>query len=305
MSNPDPIHSDPSQPYIGRFAPSPTGPLHFGSLLAALASYLDARLHQGQWLVRMEDLDPPREVPGASDEILSMLDAYGLYWDGKVMYQSQRQEAYQETLQYLLDQQLAYYCDCSRQQIQQRQTKHYDDYCRQRQGHVGQPSAVRLITDDRLIQFADRLQGLQQSHLHRETGDFVIRRKEGLFAYQLAVVVDDAEQGITHIVRGSDLLDSTPRQLYLQQLLGLPSPSYGHIPVIVNSQGQKLSKQTYAPALQRSSSGPVLCAALRFLGCPPEPGLEQASCTEILSWAMENWQLQRTPKRMSIIEGAR
>ena len=234
--------------YKGRFAPSPTGPLHFGSLLAALASFLDARKSQGIWLVRMEDLDPPREIPGAADQILRTLEQHGLHWDQQVIYQSERYQAYQAEIDRLLEAEHAYYCTCSRQMIAQR-GRVYDGFCRTRQSHLHGMTAVRLKTDAQQITFEDQIQGSQQQQLSSYSGDFVIRRKDRLYAYQLAVVCDDATQGISHIVRGSDLLDSTPRQLYLQQLLGYQKPCYAHIPIMVNSQGQKLSKQTFATAL--------------------------------------------------------
>lgn len=288
--------------YTGRFAPSPTGPLHFGSLLAALASYLDARIHQGQWLVRMEDLDPPREVAGAADDILRTLERYGLLWDGPVLYQSQRTEVYEAAISQLRQQQLAYACDCSRLQIQQRGAQHYDDFCRSRQQQVGSSHAIRVITDDRSIEFTDRLQGSFRSQLHRQSGDFVIKRKDGFYAYQLAVVIDDADQGVSHIVRGSDLLDSTPRQLYLQQLLKLPQPVYGHIPVIINAAGQKLSKQTFAAALDPQTPGLYLCRALALLGMQTPADFIQESPATILQWAQQHWSLSKVPHTLTVEE---
>lgn len=293
-----------SSRYVGRFAPSPTGPLHLGSLLAALASYLDAKSHQGQWLVRIEGLDPPREVAGASKQILTALETYGLCWDGEVIYQSQRAKIYENAIEQLIEQGTAYRCDCSRLQVQHRGSDHYDDHCRNRQAEVTSLAAIRIKTDDRLIEYDDLFQGRQQSRLHQQSGDFVIRRKDGLFAYQLAVVVDDFEQGITHIVRGSDLLDSTPRQLYLQQLLALSAPCYGHIPVVVNAEGQKLSKQTYAPALNLETVESTLCLALSFLGLHPDSHIQQSNSNDILLWATQNWQRTLIPQVMSMTEEA-
>ncbi|MCW8885838.1 MAG: tRNA glutamyl-Q(34) synthetase GluQRS [Motiliproteus sp.] len=285
--------------YIGRFAPSPTGPLHFGSLLAALASYFDARHHNGRWLVRMEDLDPPREIEGAADDILRTLEAYGLHWDGSVRYQSERHDHYQALIKQLSEQQLAYRCQCSRQQIAERGPV-YDGFCRDRQNCIDRPHAIRVKTDDQPIRFNDRIQGTQQQQLQQHCGDFVIRRKDKLFAYQLAVVCDDAEQQITHIVRGSDLLDSTPRQLYLQQLLGYPQPCYAHIPVMVNEQGQKLSKQTYATALDKGQPHIATFKAMQVLGLQPPASLAQESSTQLLQWGIEHWNIQALPKQLTV-----
>ncbi|MEH6626786.1 MAG: tRNA glutamyl-Q(34) synthetase GluQRS [Motiliproteus sp.] len=293
-------NSTPAQThYVGRFAPSPTGPLHFGSLLAALASYLDARHQTGYWLLRMEDLDPPREVPGAADSILQTLEAYGLEWDGEVSYQSKRLPQYHALLTELLELNHAYRCQCSRQQIAQRGPV-YDGYCRNRQQLISRDYSIRLKTDDQSIEHQDLIQGLQQQQLHQFCGDFVIRRKDRLFAYQLAVVCDDAEQGINHIVRGSDLLDSTPRQLYLQRLLGHPQPCYAHIPIMVNEQGQKLSKQTYATALDSKRPEKAIFRALEVLGQQPPIELKGAAVKELLAWAVPHWSLDNIPKQLTV-----
>ncbi len=295
-----PQHSTEKNSYIGRFAPSPTGPLHIGSLLAAVASYLDARHHNGQWLLRIEDLDPPREVPGAADQIIRTLEHYGFEWDGEIIYQSQRLDAYHDALNTLKAAGYAYACDCSRQQIQLRGAQHYDDHCRSRQAEVAKEHAIRVVTDDQTIAFTDRIQGPITSRLHQDSGDFVIRRKDGLFAYQLAVVVDDAFQGITHTVRGSDLLDSTPKQLYLQQLLGFPTLSYGHIPVIVNAEGQKLSKQTYAPALPNSQPNRLLITALSYLGISVAADQQRAPPAAILAWAAQQWSISQIQSSLTV-----
>lgn len=292
----------PRTSYVGRFAPSPTGPLHFGSLLAALASYLDARAHQGRWQVRIEDLDPPREVPGAADLILHALDAFGLYWDGPVTYQSHHSERYDHTIHTLLEQGQAYYCGCSRQDIQQRTGSSalvYDGYCRNRQFSAAQqsPVAVRVQVDSEAISFVDQLQGPQIQCLDQRCGDFVIRRKDGFYAYQLAVVCDDEAEGISHIVRGSDLLSSTPRQLHLQHLLGFRQPCYAHIPIMLNDQGQKLSKQTFASALDTANPVPSLLQALTLLGQQPRAELHTASTTELLDWAISHWSLAKVPQQ--------
>ncbi|WP_207061383.1 tRNA glutamyl-Q(34) synthetase GluQRS [Motiliproteus sp. SC1-56] len=288
-------------PYRGRFAPSPTGALHFGSLLAALASFLDARHHRGRWLVRIEDLDPPREVPGAADAILRTLEQFHLHWDEEVIYQSQRQADYEALVQTLLRRNQAYYCDCSRQQSARRGPV-YDGYCRRRQAVVRRPAAVRLRTDPRLIRFQDAVQGAQQERLDHASGDFIIHRKDQLYAYQLAVVADDAAQGITQVVRGCDLLSSTGRQIHLQQVLGYPVPAYTHIPVLVNAAGQKLSKQTFATALSPRQPGRDLYRALHLLGQRPPDTLRGAGPAEVLDWAVPNWRRERLPRRRTLPE---
>ena len=222
-----------SPAYIGRFAPTPSGHLHFGSLVAALASYLDARSVGGRWLVRMEDLDPPREEPGAQAAILKALESYGFEWDGDMVRQSDRHAAYDEVINRLFNQGLAYACTCSRKQLEPYHGI-YPGFCRNA-GHGTENAAIRLRVPELEYHFIDRVQGEFRQHLGREVGDFVIRRRDGLYAYQLAVVLDDAWQGITDIVRGADLLDSTPRQLYLQELLGLPQPRYLHICLLYTS----------------------------------------------------------------------
>ncbi len=292
--------------YIGRFAPSPTGALHFGSLLAAVGSYLQARRAGGQWLVRMEDIDPPREMPGAADDILRTLEAFGLEWDGAVLYQSQRGEYYREALEQLLRDGLAYHCSCSRKEAAIAAEAAglpgwvYPGTCRTAHHRAGPRHAVRVLTDDAPVAFVDALQGPQSQRLLSEAGDFVVRRADGLWAYQLAVVVDDAAQGISEVVRGSDLLDSTPRQLHLQRLLGLAQPDYLHLPVAVNAAGQKLSKQTFAPPLDRHNPVPALWAALTFLGQAPEAQLRHATLAALWQWALSNWKPHRLPPRRSI-----
>ena len=277
--------------YIGRFAPSPTGPLHFGSLLAALASFLDARANDGQWLLRIEDLDPPREDSTAKQQFPDVLEAFGLYWDGELSFQSERLELYADLTQQLLQQDAAYRCNCSRKTIQTRsQSSYYDGHCRQHPPAKTAQSAVRVICPTTVTIFTDLIQGPQQQAIY-EQGDFVIHRRDGLFAYLLAVVADDYAQGITHVVRGSDLLCETGRQLHLQQLLGYPHPHYAHIPVATNTEGQKLSKQTFARALDLSQPGVQLFSALEFLDQKPPAQLRNASVTEILEWAIAHWQM--------------
>ncbi|MBK8537067.1 MAG: tRNA glutamyl-Q(34) synthetase GluQRS [Candidatus Competibacteraceae bacterium] len=284
----------------GRFAPSPTGLLHLGSLIAALGSFLEARRCGGEWLLRIEDVDSPRTVPGAADAILRTLEQCGLHWDGPVCYQSQRTERYQAALEWLLRAGRAYPCTCTRRQLASNPRARdgspiYPGTCRCGVRQPDRPCAIRLRVNDAPILFQDALQGGYQQRLESEVGDFIIRRADGLFAYQLAVVVDDADQGISQVVRGSDLLDSTPRQIYLQRLLKLPTPDYAHLPVAVNSGGDKLSKQTGAPPLDERNLGSALWAALDFLGQQPPSDLVREPPTIILDWALAHWRLDRVP----------
>lgn len=289
--------------YRGRFAPSPTGPLHIGSLVGAMASFLDARANQGIWLLRIEDLDPPREIKGAAESILDCLQQHGLVWDHPVLWQSSRHPAYQQALEQLLASGKAFYCDCSRQDLLATQGV-YNGQCRNRYPHQPptQAHAIRLKVPDCLIPCTDRLQGDCSQNLQCELGDFILKRKDGLFAYQLAVVVDDAFQDISHVVRGSDLLDSTARQVYAQQQLGLPTPSYLHIPVINNQHGQKLSKQTYAAPLANDRQCQNLLAALAYLGQPEPPADRRTQNTDILSWSIANWNPAAIPPQLAITE---
>ncbi len=288
------------QPYIGRFAPTPSGLLHFGSLVAALASYLDARSVGGQWLVRMEDLDPPREVAGAHSEILHTLEAYGLLWDGPVLYQSNQSGRYAAVIEQLISQGLAFACNCSRKQLEGT-AGIYPGTCRNAQ-LSGSDTAIRLRVPNLNYHFTDRVQGEFQQQLLNEVGDFVIRRRDGLCAYQLAVVLDDAEQGVTDVVRGADLLDSTPRQLYLQELLGLPQPRYLHVPLIVQADGHKLGKQYRSPALASAQAAAELCRGLRALGQQPPRGLSHTTASEVLAWAVAHWDATRIPRCSTLPE---
>ncbi len=288
---------------IGRFAPSPTGPLHFGSLLAALASYLDMRACGGRWLLRIEDLDPPREQPGAADSILYTLDTFGLHWDGPVVYQSQRLDAYRAALEVLLQKGAAYRCSCSRKALRARDaTPLYDGHCRLFAPTETVACAIRTIHPEAEQQFEDRIQGWRRYHWPSGKGDFVVFRRDGLFAYQLAVVVDDADAGVTDILRGSDLIDETPHQIALQQLLGYSTPEYAHIPVITNSGGQKLSKQNLAPALDPAERQQLLWRALTLLGQQPPVDLLQASHNELLQWAITHWNITAIPGTLSLCE---
>ena len=275
-----------SAAYIGRFAPSPTGPLHAGSLVAAMASYLDAKAHRGRWRVRMEDIDEARTVAGAAEDILHCLSSFGMQWDDEVVWQSRRKSLYQSAFDRLGSH--AYPCACSRKEIADSRigiasdgAAIYPGVCRNGLPAGKAPRALRLRVPDAgdpasVIRFEDRWQGLKVQNLAKEVGDFVLKRADGYWAYQLAVVVDDAQQGITDVVRGTDLLDSTARQIYLQQLLGFPTPRYLHVPVMTNVQGEKLSKQTGAQALDSSNPLAALHATAQFLGLP----LDKANSVE-------------------------
>ena len=314
-----------STKYVGRFAPSPTGSLHFGSLVAAVASYCDAKTNNGKWLVRMEDLDKPREVAGAADDILRTLEAFGLEWDSEIVHQSQRSDIYETYLTNLTRKGFIYRCTCSRKEIADSSTATgidgaiYPKTCFKKSQVLStrenSASASRIDTgswrinvdDAQNIHFEDAIQGEVSQHIQTDIGDFILKRKDGLFAYQLAVVIDDAVQGITHIVRGADLLDSTPRQIYLQQLLGFATPNYAHIPVVVNEQNEKLSKQTLAKALSPSTAPPqaapmLLFEALCFLGQNPPPEMQNATLAETWRWAIANWQLESVPKSRSLFK---
>ena len=288
--------------YRGRFAPSPTGPLHFGSLAAAVASWLDARAAGGQWLVRIEDVDRPRTVAGADTQILRTLEALGLHWDGEVAYQSRHLDRYDDALERLRASGHVYRCRCSRREIADSAVQGiegaiYPGTCRQRQVPAGEPAAERLIAPDDTIQFEDRVQGSIAQKVAREIGDFVLRRRDGLHAYQLAVVVDDADTGITDIVRGADLLWSTPRQIALQRLLGFATPRYLHIPVAADRAGEKLSKQTHAPPIDARNGAEELRRVLGFLGQRVEAG---GTAAEILDQAKARWEPGLIPRRSAI-----
>lgn len=286
--------------YTGRFAPTPSGHLHFGSLVAALASYLDARSVGGRWLLRMEDLDPPREMPGAQAAILDALERYGFEWDGELVRQSDRHDAYAHVLDRLFSQGLAYACTCSRKQLEG-YNGIYPGFCRNA-GHSIENAAIRLRVPELQYAFKDRVQGEFRQHLGREVGDFVIRRRDGLYAYQLAVVLDDAWQGVTDIVRGADLLDSTPRQLYMQELLGLSQPRYLHVPLIVQPDGHKLGKSYRSPPLTADQATPLLLRALRTLGQKTDAGLEHACPREILNWGIQHWNADLIPRTLTLAE---
>jgi glutamyl-Q tRNA(Asp) synthetase len=282
--------------YVGRFAPSPTGPLHFGSLVAALASWLDARAAGGRWLVRIEDLDAPRSRAGAAEEILRALEQLGLGWDGPVLYQSTRAPHYRRALAQLETQ--TYWCGCTRREIADSAlglaadgAQIYPGTCRTGIAPGKAPRALRLRAPGEQISYTDRVQGVQTQRLDLAIGDFVLLRADGQFAYQLAVVVDDAEQGVTDVVRGADLLGSTPRQIHLQRLLGYPTPRYLHVPAAVNAAGEKLSKQTGAPSIDTQHPEETLRRALAFLGQPETGDLAQAA---------RNWNPGLIPARRAL-----
>ncbi|MEE4361831.1 MAG: tRNA glutamyl-Q(34) synthetase GluQRS [Pseudomonadales bacterium] len=285
-------------PCVGRFAPSPSGPLHLGSLLAAAASWLDARAARGQWLVRIEDLDPPREVAGADRAILDALEGHGLTWDGDVLYQSTRTEAYEAAIARLEGDGRMFRCTCTRRRIRELGGV-YDGRCRDRGMAVTSRShALRIRVPNGAISFTDRLRGHCSQDLAEWAGDFILKRRDGLFAYQLAVVVDDAAQGITDVVRGADLLDSTPRQIFLQRCLGLTTPRYLHLPLLVHADGEKLSKQTGAPGLAPGEAKRNLAQVLGWLGIEAEP---TDAPERQLTQALDQWSPARLPRQPIVV----
>ncbi len=288
-------------PYRGRFAPSPTGPLHFGSLVAAMGSCLEARCRGGEWLLRIEDVDAPRCSQAAAGQILSALEACGFEWDGEPVWQSRRGAAYAAALERLKTTGLVFPCACTRRELADSALAPdgaaiYPGTCRAGLAPGREARAWRLRVGQARIGFDDAIQGRIESDLATEAGDFVLQRADGLFAYQLAVVVDDADAAITHVVRGADLLLSTARQIYLQQCLGVPTPAYAHLPVAVNAAGEKLSKQTLALALDSARPLPALHAALDFLGQQPPADLARGTVAEFWAWAVANWRLERVPR---------
>ena len=289
----------PATQYIGRFAPTPSGYLHFGSLVAAVASYLDARSVGGKWLVRMEDLDPPREMPGAQAAILETLERYGFEGDGPVERQSDRHAAYSAQVEQWLRSGLAYACTCSRKQLEG-SNGIYPGTCRDAQHDWYGDVAIRIRVPELDYRFTDRLQGEFHQHLGREVGDFIICRRDGLFAYQLAVVLDDAWQGVTDIVRGADLLDNTPRQLYLQELLGIAAPRYLHVPLIIQPDGHKLGKSYRSPPLEAEQAAPLLVRALKALGQNPPAGLAQSAPGDVLTWGIRHWNAEAIPHSLTL-----
>ncbi len=289
--------------YVGRFAPSPTGPLHFGSLLAACASYLEARTQAGRWLLRIEDIDPPREQPGAADRIIHALERFGFEWDGPVHYQSESHEQHLEALADLEKRGLTYHCGCSRKDLADAPLGPlgtiYPGTCRA--GSDAAEYAVRVRVEDEPIAFNDRLQGRQTQSMLAESGDFIVHRRDKLVAYHLAVVVDDNLHGVTDIVRGIDLMDSTPRQIWLQRLLGYQTPAYAHIPVAVHPDGDKLSKLTGARELDIDKAPAILVSALDALRLETPAALSNEPLSSIWDWAMSAWDIDRLAGVQSLV----
>jgi len=283
-----------------------------GSLVTALGSFLQAKSQDGEWLVRMEDIDPPREVPGAADGILRTLESHHLFWDGAVLYQSDRHDAYEAALDILASNGHSFPCACSRKSIADaifstdktlgNARDIYPGTCRDGLPTGKQARSIRLRVSPSTITFDDLLQGTIATQMDQEVGDFVIKRADGYYAYHLAVVVDDAFQEITEIVRGIDLMSSTPHHLYLQQVMGYPIPRYVHLPILVNAQGEKLSKQTHAAPVDNRNAGPTLAKALTYLGLPPGPDVINGSPEELLVWALSQWELDNIPEARTITE---
>ena len=289
------------QTYRGRFAPSPTGALHFGSLVTAMAGYLEAKSKNGEWLVRIENLDKPREVPKASYEILKSLEIFGMEWDHEVIYQDQREHIYENVLINLKKRGLTYPCTCTRKKIFNSSItgingKIYAGTCRNKTWNIRNSDAVRIKTNNSAIEFNDALYGEVNQKLENEIGDFILRRSDKIYGYHLAVVIDDAAQGITNIVRGADLLYSTPSQIYLQKLLGYSTPAYMHLPIALNNQGEKLSKQTKAARLNLSNPSKQLFNAASFLGQKPPIELLRDNVLSFWKWAFLNWSSDKIYK---------
>ena len=282
--------------YIGRFAPTPSGPLHFGSIIAALASYIDARAMQGKWMLRIDDLDTPRVKPGSVDSILSTLECLGLEWDGDVVHQSTRLEHYLENLERLQENGMLYPCYCPRKLTRD---KIYPGTCRYAPQSTQRRHALRIKTTDDTVTYQDRVAGAYQHNLFQDTGDFIVFRSDNIFAYDLAAALDDNGLEISHVIRGADLLDSTPKQNYLQKMLGIKIPVYGHIPVATDKHGRKISKRDGATdvKLQKQPTA-ILIDALQFLGQEVDPALQQSNCNTVLEWAIDHWDLSRIPRTL-------
>ncbi|PMH41250.1 tRNA glutamyl-Q(34) synthetase GluQRS [Vibrio sp. 10N.286.49.B3] len=290
MNNENATTFNRTSPYVGRFAPSPSGPLHFGSLVAALGSYFQARSNNGQWLVRMEDLDPPREMPGAADLILKTLESYHLYWDSNIVYQSQRHDFYQAQIDQWLLENKAYYCQCTRKQIKE-QGGYYPGTCRNAAINTPENSAVRVVMNHPVETFIDQKHGdvIIPKALARE--DFIIKRRDGLFAYNLAVVLDDIDQKVTEVVRGADLIEPTGRQISLYHNLNVTPVDYVHLPLALDVYGQKLSKQNHATAIDLQDPKPTLLQAMHFLGFNIHRDMNDLTIDEVIKWGCQNWHL--------------
>jgi glutamyl-Q tRNA(Asp) synthetase len=292
-----------SKEYRGRFAPSPSGPLHLGSLYTALASFLQARQKKGRWFLRIDDLDTPRVVKGATDNILKTLDAFSLEWDGAVLYQSQQLECYEKALEPLHNRSLVYPCNCSRKELLKANkgcSTIHPALCPTSEAlSSNKPHALRIKTKETCIKFTDLLQGEIKQDIHKEVGDFILQRRDQIYAYHLATVVDDESLGITEVLRGIDLLDSTPRQLYLLQQLNFNAPVFAHTPILTNAEGIKLSKKCLAEPVGTEDPTKALLTCLELLGQNPPSKLSKATKAELLEWATENWdplKLSRTER---------
>lgn len=292
--------------YCGRFAPTPSGPLHFGSMIAAIGSYCDARANGGTWHVRIDDIDRPRVVPGAAEDILRTMTTFALEWDGRPVFQSHNSASYHAAVHMLRSKARVFACSCSRREISEAdetgmESPVYAGTCRNGLGAGRSARSLRLqVDDDAQTGFTDLLQGTVSQQLAAEVGDFIIYRAGGIFSYHLACAVDDAQQGVTHIVRGADLIDSTPRQIYLQSLLELPVPTYLHLPVATNDQGQKISKQTGATRVDHTRPGDVIYSVLDFLGQQPPSELVNAPARTAIDWAIDNWRRKSLPRIRAI-----
>jgi len=283
--------------YRGRFAPSPTGQVHFGTLVAAVGSYLQAKKNNGEWLLRIDDVDTTRSITGADKDLLNTLEAFSFEWDGEVIYQSQQTAHYQEALEKLTSLGLTFPCICSRKELAAIDSKIYPGTCRQRCFPEDKEHAIRLLAKETKVLFNDLVMGEQSQNIQQQCGDFVIKRRDHLFAYQLAVVVDDFMQNISEVVRGADLLDSTPRQIYLQQLLNYKTPRYCHLPLAVDADGNKISKSAGATAIKSNNKEKHLVDALEFLGQNPSDDLHLSNITEIWRWAINHWQIDQVPNQ--------
>lgn len=285
-----------NQNYIGRFAPSPTGPVHYGTLVAAVASYLQAKKNNGKWLLRIDDIDTLRTVNDSDTDILSTLEQFGFEWDGEIIYQTNQIDFYLQALDKLISKSAVFPCLCSRKQLAKENANIYPGTCRHRPLPESEEHALRITGENVDIGFIDAVMGKQSQNIKQQCGDFIIKRRDGLFAYQLAVVVDDAIQGITEVVRGIDLLDSTPRQIYLQQQLNYATPSYCHLPLAVNIQGDKISKSAGAAPIDIKNKEILLLNTLHFLGQNPPEALARSNINDIWFWAIKHWETNSIPK---------
>ena len=290
----------PSDNYKGRFAPSPTGPVHYGTLVAAVGSFLQARQNNGEWFIRMDDIDTVRVVDGADEDILYTLEHFGFEWNGEVTYQTKQIDSYQQALEMLISRSMVFPCLCSRKHLAKTDNSIYPGTCRHRTLPEKKEHALRVVSQDVNIEFDDIVMGKQFQNIRQQCGDFIIKRRDGLFAYQLAIVVDDAAQDITEVVRGADLLSSTHRQIYLQQLLNYSTPRYCHLPLAVDEAGKKISKSEQATKVDIKNKEKLLVNALSFLGQQPPKDLRKSQLIDIWLWAIEHWNINKVPKAESV-----